>query len=125
MRDGRLVQEDSPERLLAAPADDFVKDFVGNDRALKRLACFKVEDHMRPLDAGGASGTDGAAGGNGGSVGADSSVRDALSRILGQGLTKLKVTDERGEVIGSILLSDIEKLNQSGAGEAGRGVTRT
>ena len=38
MKDGRLVQCTPPEHLLAAPADAFVADFVGADRALKRLA---------------------------------------------------------------------------------------
>src|SRR5438046_9615417 len=31
MRDGRLVQIDTPDNLLAAPADEFVADFVGPD----------------------------------------------------------------------------------------------
>jgi osmoprotectant transport system ATP-binding protein len=38
MRDGSLVQYDIPERVLAYPADDFVHDFVGAERALKRLS---------------------------------------------------------------------------------------
>jgi osmoprotectant transport system ATP-binding protein len=35
---GRLAQVDTPERLLAAPADDFVADFVGRDRGYRALA---------------------------------------------------------------------------------------
>ena len=35
---GTLAQYATPDRLLAAPADDFVAQFVGADRALKRLA---------------------------------------------------------------------------------------
>ncbi len=35
---GRLAQFDTPERLLAAPADDFVADFVGHDRGIRRLS---------------------------------------------------------------------------------------
>ena len=38
MRDGRPVQIASPATLLAEPADEFVKDFIGDDRSLKRLA---------------------------------------------------------------------------------------
>src|SRR4051794_10762265 len=34
---GRLAQYDTPEAILADPADDFVADFVGADRGLKRL----------------------------------------------------------------------------------------
>jgi osmoprotectant transport system ATP-binding protein len=36
-RDGRIEQYDAPDRLLAKPANDFVSDFVGADRTLKRL----------------------------------------------------------------------------------------
>ncbi len=38
LKDGALLQYDTPERILAAPADPFVSEFVGADRALKRLA---------------------------------------------------------------------------------------
>jgi osmoprotectant transport system ATP-binding protein len=43
MRDGRLVQYTTPAELLAAPADEFVADFVGSDRALKGLSLTTVE----------------------------------------------------------------------------------
>lgn len=46
MREGRLVQYDTPEEILASPADIFVRDFVGADRALKRLARVCVADVM-------------------------------------------------------------------------------
>src|SRR3989449_7487147 len=45
MRAGKLVQYVPPGELLAHPADDFVAQFVGGDRGLKRLA---------PLTVGGA-----------------------------------------------------------------------
>jgi osmoprotectant transport system ATP-binding protein len=41
---GRLAQYASPAELLMAPADGFVEDFVGADRALKRLALQRVRD---------------------------------------------------------------------------------
>jgi osmoprotectant transport system ATP-binding protein len=41
---GRLAQYATPSELLMAPADDFVEDFVGADRALKRLALLRVSD---------------------------------------------------------------------------------
>jgi osmoprotectant transport system ATP-binding protein len=41
---GRLAQYAPPAELLMAPADDFVEDFVGADRALKRLALLRVAD---------------------------------------------------------------------------------
>jgi osmoprotectant transport system ATP-binding protein len=45
LRDGGiLAQYATPAELLMAPADDFVEDFVGADRALKRLALLRVAD---------------------------------------------------------------------------------
>jgi osmoprotectant transport system ATP-binding protein len=41
---GRLAQYATPAELLMAPANAFVEDFVGADRALKRLALMRVRD---------------------------------------------------------------------------------
>ncbi len=47
-RDGRLVQYDRPDNILAHPANSFVADFVGHDRTLKRLRLIRVADAMMP-----------------------------------------------------------------------------
>ncbi len=156
MRDGEIVQIGPPERILAAPADEFVRSFVGNDRALKRLACFRVEDHMRRADlvaeadigtvtigAGHESSglywvhddsrhlvgvLDTAALGDGPpspdhvarvrardvSVSPLSDLREALSRLLGQGMRAVPVLDGDERVLGEVRLPDIEALNQTG-----------
>ncbi len=45
MREGGvLAQYATPAELLMDPADEFVEDFVGADRALKRLALMRVSD---------------------------------------------------------------------------------
>jgi osmoprotectant transport system ATP-binding protein len=41
---GHLAQYAAPAELLMTPADDFVEQFVGADRALKRLALQRVRD---------------------------------------------------------------------------------
>src|SRR5437667_7310919 len=46
MRDGRLVQYATPEAILARPMDAFVDEFVGSDRALKRLALIPAAEVM-------------------------------------------------------------------------------
>ncbi len=46
LRAGRLVQYDTPDDLLAMPRDDFVREFVGADRSLKRLHLISVKDSM-------------------------------------------------------------------------------
>ncbi|HEV7823332.1 MAG TPA: ATP-binding cassette domain-containing protein [Mycobacteriales bacterium] len=42
---GHLVQVDTPEHLLAAPADDFVAGFLGGDRGIRRLT-FLASDRV-------------------------------------------------------------------------------
>jgi osmoprotectant transport system ATP-binding protein len=41
---GRVEQSATPAELLMSPATEFVEDFVGADRALKRLALMRVSD---------------------------------------------------------------------------------
>ncbi|MEX1177824.1 MAG: ABC transporter ATP-binding protein [Nitriliruptor sp.] len=41
---GKLEQFDTPEQLLRAPANEFVEDFLGGERGLKRLALRCVGD---------------------------------------------------------------------------------
>ena len=41
---GKLEQYATPAEVLMAPATEFVEDFVGADRALKRLALMRVSD---------------------------------------------------------------------------------
>ena len=41
---GTLAQYATPAELLMSPADGFVEDFVGADRALKRLSLLRVAD---------------------------------------------------------------------------------
>jgi osmoprotectant transport system ATP-binding protein len=41
---GRLAQFDTPARVLGGPADDYVAEFVGADRGLRRLAVTPIAD---------------------------------------------------------------------------------
>jgi osmoprotectant transport system ATP-binding protein len=40
----RIAQFDTPERILVAPADEFVADFIGRGASLKRLSLSRVRD---------------------------------------------------------------------------------
>jgi len=51
MKEGKVVQYDRPEEILSNPADNFVRDFVGTNRALKRLSRFSIEDTFHPVDS--------------------------------------------------------------------------
>jgi osmoprotectant transport system ATP-binding protein len=47
MESGRLVQYDTPETILSRPVNRFVRDFVGTDRALKRLSRITIKDFIK------------------------------------------------------------------------------
>ncbi len=73
---GRLAQLGTPAEVLGRPADDFVADFVGSTRGLRRLSVtMVVAEHLEPLD--GVS-----AGALGAVVEVGSSLEDALAAML-------------------------------------------
>jgi osmoprotectant transport system ATP-binding protein len=73
---GRLAQFATPTELLAHPADEFVADFVGSTRGLRRLTVTPIrEEHLEPL-AGVSAGQLGAA------IDVDSSLEQALATLL-------------------------------------------
>jgi osmoprotectant transport system ATP-binding protein len=72
---GRLQQYERPAALLAEPANEFVREFVGADRAIRRLGVTPIpREVLRPLPA-----TDNGAAG----VPADGTLQDALAALLG------------------------------------------
>jgi osmoprotectant transport system ATP-binding protein len=93
---GRLAQFDTPAEILTHPADEFVAEFVGADRALKRLGLSTLAD-VELLAANGAEP-------RGPEVPISTTVRDALSQILAGGSHPLTVVDEDGEVAGVVTL---------------------
>jgi osmoprotectant transport system ATP-binding protein len=73
---GRLAQYDAPARLLAKPADDFVADFVGSTRGLRRLAVTPIDpENLEPLDGV-------RAGDLGAAIDVDSTLEEALAVML-------------------------------------------
>jgi osmoprotectant transport system ATP-binding protein len=48
MRTGKIVQFDTPKKIMGEPADEFVKDFVGKDCGLKLMKLLKISDIMVP-----------------------------------------------------------------------------
>ena len=100
---GVLAQYAPPGELLMRPADDFVADFVGADRALKRLALARVAD----LDLeNGAEAVDGAGALR---LREDDNVRDALSALLEHGADRAVVLDRQGHESGTLPLAAITR----------------
>jgi osmoprotectant transport system ATP-binding protein len=152
MKEGRLQQYDTPENLLDHPANKFVHDFMGADRALKRLGRVRVETVMRTDVPSISDGSDAAAAaeraactaerfsyivdGNGRlegwldcrvldrggapasaithvdwratTVRPDTSLKEALSRMLELGFRSIAVTDDAGRLLGDVALASIE-----------------
>ena len=109
MRGGKLVQYAPPGELLAHPADDFVAQFVGSDRGLKRLALLTVGgaeidptvdraslDQKVPV------------------VRPSSTLRDALARMLESGSQIAAVVDG-DRYVGALTLAKIGKMIRSDA----------
>ncbi len=92
---GVLAQYDTPDSILGKPADDFVKQFVGEDRALRRLALRTLGDV--PLR----SGT-----GTGPRLPATTSLRNAVSQMLETQEDEVVVVDNSGNELGVFRLLD-------------------
>jgi osmoprotectant transport system ATP-binding protein len=114
---GVLAQYDTPSEILTHPADAFVAQFVGADRALKRLALTTLGE----LDLIGPDGlnadlrSDGAR-----RMPAQTSVRDALSIVLSTDGEPLTVVDDDGRVLGVFTLALAQRLlsDESGSSAA-------
>jgi osmoprotectant transport system ATP-binding protein len=98
MRDGALVQYDTPESILAQPADRFVESFVGTDRALKRLALLRAEEVLEVQAPLAHSHT----------VSADASLRDALATMFASGVDALTIVRD-GAAIGVVTVAAIRR----------------
>lgn len=97
---GVLAQYDTPDAILAHPADAFVARFIGEDRALRRLALRRLRDVA--LEPGSQSEP-------GFRVGPDTTVRNAISQML-ELKTDHLVVEEKGEVLGVFRFSDTGQL---------------
>ncbi|MGW6404166.1 ABC transporter ATP-binding protein [Streptomyces sp. NPDC055134] len=96
---GRLLQYDSPARILREPADDYVARFVGTDRGLKALT-------LRSL---GELKLDPATGDDEASLRTGDTLRTALSALLTGGAERLPVADESGKTVGSVTVDLIRE----------------
>jgi osmoprotectant transport system ATP-binding protein len=97
---GVLAQYDTPDAILAHPADDFVAQFIGGDRALRRLALRTVGEIPLGTDTG--SGSDAW-------VAPDTTVRNAVSLMLELRADRLTVKDG-DRILGTFRLADVSTL---------------
>jgi osmoprotectant transport system ATP-binding protein len=96
LKQGALVQYGTPDEILASPADDFVADFVGADRGLKRLLLRELRDiELDPAPINGeASDLP--------TVPESTSLRNALSLMVTQRVSSLIVLGDDGQPRGTV-----------------------
>jgi osmoprotectant transport system ATP-binding protein len=92
LKEGRLVQFGPPVDLLAVPKNEFVKSFVGADRALKRLDLLTVKDAMMTTPV---------------HCHDEDPSEKILNCMLNNELNYLLVTDNAGKLLGYVNHSDL------------------
>jgi osmoprotectant transport system ATP-binding protein len=94
---GKLAQYDTPQRILEHPVDDFVADFVGRDRALKALSLRTLgELELAPGHEDGLP-----------RLSAETSLREALSVLIGTRRDALVVVGDDGAPLGIVRREDL------------------
>jgi len=100
MKQGRLVQYDTPTNLLYRPKNEFVEDFVGADRALKGLQLIRVKEVMNSSPP---------------KVKSDEKVKAARKRMEREEIDWLVVVNDDGKFLGWVDQADL------GRGDSVRG----
>jgi osmoprotectant transport system ATP-binding protein len=111
---GVLAQYATPGELLLHPADPFVEEFVGADRALKRLALLRVADaELEPPPAAADAGD---AADPAPPLRTRDSLRDALAALLQDPDGRLPVADDAGQPAGVLTLDAVHAKLRREAG---------
>jgi len=87
MRSGRIVQLDTPRKILREPAEPFVRDMVGREGGIKLMKLLRIADIMDPAD--------------GMTIPADC-LPEAEHRMAGSGQDILLVVDQEGRFQGTL-----------------------
>jgi osmoprotectant transport system ATP-binding protein len=118
---GEVVQYDTPQTILDEPKNEFVEDFIGSDRPLKKLKVTPVKDVMTTategfVAAGGEASATAPVQANGGAeIGAlepTDTALSALSRLVESDRDRLPVVDD-GEIVGTVSNEEINRSNAS------------
>ncbi|PTX64399.1 osmoprotectant transport system ATP-binding protein [Melghirimyces profundicolus] len=108
---GELMQYGTPNEILSNPRNEFVSQFVGSDRTLKRLNLLTVDDLLQRVAAVRQKKQKSYKEACGGStVRRDSDLRNALSVLLSSPTGAAAVVDEEGNAFGNITIADFERL---------------
>lgn len=96
MDGGKLIQYETPEKILARPANDFVQTLIGtSDRPFRLLSLGEVAAIVEPGKAPGAP------------IAGTSTQRDALAELLWSGRQALPVSDLSGQIVGKVTIKSL------------------
>ena len=115
MREGAVVQFDTPLHIVMNPADAFVSELVGADDVLRRLSLISVKSIAQPLTS---------ANGDGPTVHESDDARAALGTLLESRAAGLTVVDADEKPVGWLDLAAIETVTADRTGEARAAVLR-
>ena len=109
---GHLAQYDVPAEVLGRPADDFVAEFVGASRGLRRLSVTPIlREDLEPAPGD----LDGTA-----QVSLDDTLEDALAALMRQDTDRVAVTAEEG-VVGVLTPTSVHAALRRSIAETGPG----
>ena len=103
MKEGQVVQYDTPLNILSHPANDFVVQLTGSKDVLRRLSLQPAASIMSPWQE--ASFDPNAA-----TIAPTTDLRDALGLLISSRSQELTVVDETGQRVGRLTLEAIEQL---------------
>jgi osmoprotectant transport system ATP-binding protein len=107
MRQGKLVQYDTPLHILSNPADPFVADLVGSEDVLRRLSLLSVQSVMSPVHG---LASDPSAP----TLPPTATLREALNILLSINTNALTILDNENNPIGTLDLEAIKRATDEG-----------
>ncbi|HSI66695.1 MAG TPA: ABC transporter ATP-binding protein [Planococcus sp. (in: firmicutes)] len=105
LRDGKIMQFDTPSKMLAHPKNEFVSQFFGKDRAIKGLSLHTVANLQEIIGLGPVDETIQ----DTKTINVHQDLRNTLSMLLNQEADQVIVKDDNGENIGTITIDLVQK----------------
>ncbi|MBZ0313149.1 ABC transporter ATP-binding protein [Clostridium butyricum] len=96
LKDGKIIQYDTPENILKNPENDYVEEFVGKNKIWAKPEFIKAEDVMINRPA---------------TVSIKRSLLQAREIMREKTVDSLLIVDKEGMLLGYVTLSDIQKID--------------
>lgn len=105
LRGGKMMQYDRPEEILSRPKNDFVSEFVGEDRTLKSMELYTIQDLCKQCVL-----KPGVITQQSKMIEDTTSLRTAISLLLNQGAGQLVIVDKHGHSKGNLTFDLIDEF---------------